>query len=124
MRSLRPFLLTLALAACTEPKKQADISETIPNLPLPPQAELLTREGGEDALKLHFRSAAAPEAVADYYRGVLNRPPWNLVSDVKAEDGSIAMYAEQQGPSLWVTVRKADGASGSFVDIAGAKAGR
>ena len=122
MRFLRPLLVTLALAACAEPKKQADISETIPNLPLPPAAELLTREGGEDALKLHFRSSVQPEAVADYYRGVLSRAPWRLVSDVTSADGSISLYAEQAGPSLWVTVRKADGAAGSFVDIAGAKA--
>jgi hypothetical protein len=124
MRPLRLLLLTLALAACTEPKKEASISETIPNLPLPPESELLSREGGVDALKLQFRSTAQPEVVADYYRGVLSRAPWTLVSDVKTEDGGIAMYAEQAGPSLWVTVRKADGASGSLVDIAGAKSRR
>jgi hypothetical protein len=33
----------------------------------------------------------------------------------------VALYAEQDGPSLWVTIRKASGASGTFVDIAGAK---
>ncbi|MEO8635335.1 MAG: hypothetical protein ABI587_08660 [Gemmatimonadales bacterium] len=124
MRPLRLLLLTLALVSCTEPKQEASISETIPNLPLPPDAELLSREGGEDALKLHFRSATPPEVVVSYYRGVLSRPPWTLVSDVKTGDGGIAMYAEQAGPSLWVTVRKADGASGSLVDIAGAKSAR
>ena len=124
MRLLHPLLLTIALAGCTEPKKQATVAEAIPNLPLPPGAELLSTEGGEEALKLHFRSTVGPEGVADYYRGVLSRPPWSLVSDQKTEDGSIAMYAEQNGPSIWVTVRKADGATGSFVDIAGAKPSR
>lgn len=123
MRFLRPLFLTLALAACAEPKKQATISETIPNLPLPPNGELLTSEGGEEALKLHFRSAEQPGAVADYYRGVLSRAPWSLVSDVTTADSVVSLYAEQAGPSLWVTVRKADGAAGSFIDIAGAKPG-
>ena len=123
MRLLRPLILTLALAACSEPKKQVDISEAIPNLPLPPAGDLISKEGGEDALKLRFRSTDSPAAVADYYRNVLSRPPWSLVSDVTAPDGVISFYAEQAGPSLWVTVRKADGAAGSFVDIAGAKPG-
>ncbi len=123
MRLLRPLVLTLVLAACSEPKKQVDISEAIPNLPLPPAGELISKEGGEDALKLHFRSTGSPADVADYYRNVLSRPPWSLVSDVTAPDGVISFYAEQAGPSLWVTVRKADGAAGSFVDIAGAKPG-
>jgi hypothetical protein len=124
MRSLRLPLLLLALAACSEPKQEATITETIPNLPLPPAAEMISREGGADALKLRFRSSMAPDSVADYYRSVFNRAPWTLVSDVKTEDGGIAMYAEQMGPSLWVTVRKAEGAAGSYVDIAGAKASR
>jgi hypothetical protein len=35
----------------------------------------------------------------------------------------VALYAEQKdGPPLWVTIRKAEGAPGSFVDLTGAKA--
>lgn len=123
MRLLRPLVLTLVLAACSEPKKQVDISEAIPNLPVPPAGELILREGGEDALKFRFRSTESPAYVADYYRSVLGRAPWTLVSDVTTADGVVSIYAEQAGPSLWVTVRKADGAAGSFIDIAGAKPG-
>ena len=36
-------VLTLVLAACSEPKKQVDISEAIPNLPLPPAPFSLLR---------------------------------------------------------------------------------
>lgn len=119
----KPLLLltVLVLAACSEPKPVAKLGETIPNLPLPPAADLISREGGEDALKLRFRSSVDPEAVATYYRSVLSKPPWRLISDTKQQDGGVALYAEQDGPPLWVTIRKADGASGTFVDLAGAK---
>lgn len=97
------------------------MGETLPNFPLPPNAELVSREGGEDALKFRFRSDLAPGQLADYYRGVLGKPPWRLVSDTPAPDGAVTLYAEQDGPPIWVSIRKAAGAAGSFVDIAGAK---
>ena len=117
-------LLLLALAAalaCSEPQKTAKLSETIPNLPAPPNADVVSREGGTDALKVRFRSSLDPDQVAAYYREVLSRAPWRLVSDTKEQDGGVALYAEQDGPPLWVTIKKADGASGTFVDLAGAK---
>lgn len=110
------------MACADPPRKQADVGETLPNLPLPPNAEVISREGGEDALKFRFKSDMDPDRLANYYRGVLSKAPWRLVSDSPAADGSLTLYAEQNGPSIWVTIRKADGAAGSFVDIAGAKA--
>ena len=119
----KPLLLLsiLALAACAEPRKGPKLSETIPNLPAPPNADVILREGGEDAIKIRFRSSLDPEQIATYYRTVLSKAPWRLVSDTKEPDGGVALYAEQDGPPLWVTIRKADGASGTFVDLAGAK---
>lgn len=123
MRRLLLVALGLGLMACAEPpKKQAQVGETLPNLPLPPNGEVISREGGEDALKFRFKSDVAPEPMLAYYRSVLGKPPWRLVSDTPSPDGAVTLYAEQNGPSIWVTIRKADGAPGSFVDIAGAKA--
>ncbi|HWA56758.1 MAG TPA: hypothetical protein VG692_05855 [Gemmatimonadales bacterium] len=121
MRTALLLSALLLVVACSEPRKLPEIGETIPNLPVPPSAQLLSREGGEDALKLQFRSTLQPDEVAAYYRDVLSKAPWSLVNDARQPDGSIAMYAEQDGPPLWVTVRKADGAAGSIVDLAGAK---
>lgn len=115
------FLSLLALAACREPQKTPQIGETLPNIPVPPSADLISREGGEDAIKLRFRSTLDPEEVATYYRNLLSKEPWRLISDTKEQDGGVALYAEQDGPPMWVTIRKASGTSGTFVDIAGAK---
>lgn len=121
MRILHAVLPLALLVACSEQPKQAQMSETLPNLLVPPNAEVVSREGGEDALKIRFRSSDEVEPVAAYYRNILSRPPWRLISDTKAQDGRIALYAEGEGPPMWVTIWKAEGAPGTFVDLAGAK---
>jgi hypothetical protein len=115
------LLVLLLLAACSEPRKEASIGETMPTVLFPPNGSLLSKQGGEDALLLRFRSSLDPDRVASYYRDVLSRPPWRLVSDTRDRDGVINLYAEQDGPPLWVTIRKATGAPGTLVDLAGAK---
>ena len=122
----RTLLVALILLATgcgdTAPRPQAKVTETIPNIPIPPDGEFLSKEVGEDALKIRFRSREEVGNVATYYRGLFARDPWKLVSDTPMQDGSIALYAEQRnGPPLWVTIRKADGAPGSFVDLLGAR---
>lgn len=116
--------MLLVLAGCSEPRKEPKLSETLPNLPAPPNSDVISREGGEDALKIRFRSSLQPDQVAAYYREVLSNTPWRLVSDTREQDGGIALYAEQDGPPIWVTIRKADGAEGTYVDLAGAKVAR
>jgi hypothetical protein len=122
MRPTRLLSVLLLLAGCSEPQKAPRLSEALPNIPVPPNSEVIAREGGEDALQIRFHSSLEPDQIATYYRGVLSRDPWRLISDTKAANGGVALYAEQQGPSLWVTIRKAEGGSGTIVELAGAKA--
>jgi hypothetical protein len=122
MRRLVLLAGVLGLAGCGDAKPpQTDILQAMPNIPLPPEASFLSREIGEEALKIRFRSIVDVDGVARYYRNVLARDPWKLVSDTPMPDGSVALYAEQTaGPPLWVTIRKAEGAPGSLVDLLGA----
>ena len=116
-------LAVLLVAACSEPRKQeASVLDVMPNIPVPPASQIIGREGGEEAVKIRFRSAMDADSVASYYRGLLGQRPWRLVSDVKSPDGTITLYAEQDGPPLWVSIRRASGSAGSFIDLAGAKA--
>src|SRR6266850_56670 len=115
MRYSAVLVVLLVLVGCSEPRKEVKLGEVLPNIPVPPNGEVVSREGGEDAIKIRFRTPASPEQVATYYRELLSREPWRLVSDVKTQDGAVALYAEQNGPPLWVTIRKAEGAPGSFV---------
>jgi len=119
-RSLLSLVLLLT-AACSEPRKQVDVSEALPTILLPPASQVIGREIGEDAVKVKFRSSWKPEDLAHYYRFQLGQPPWRLISDVKIADGTLVLYAEQDGPPLWISIRRAEGSAGSFVDLAGAK---
>ena len=105
-------LLALAaglLAGCpSERPKQPQLSEVMPNLPLPPLASVVSREGGVEALAITFRSSLIPDSMAAYYRNVLTAGVWTLVSDTRDAGGVISMYAERKGPSLWVRIRTED----------------
>jgi hypothetical protein len=115
----------LILLACgSEPPatKQPKVSQAFPNLPLPPSPELVSRSGSEDALQLTIRSPSDLAQVSEYYRGVLSNGKWRLVSDVKSPDGSTVLYAEQDGPPLWVRIWKAGDQPGTMVQLTGAVA--
>ena len=96
------------------------LSEAIPNLPLPPLATVVSRAGSEDALQITFKTPLPPDSIVAYYRGVLSSGGWSLVGDTRTADGSIALYAEQDGPPLWVTIRKDSASSGTVLSIGGA----
>ena len=111
------------LAGCpSERPKEPQLSEVMPDLPLPPLASVVSREGGADALAITFRSSLQPDSMAAYYRNVLTGGVWTLVSDTRDAGGVISMYAERNGPSLWVRIRIDSGSTGSLVTLAGAKA--
>jgi hypothetical protein len=120
--------VALLLGACGDapdpppepPPTPPKMSEAMPDVLLPPGAELLSRSGGSDAIQLTLRSDQDAARVADYYRGVLTRGEWRLVSDVTSQDGAITLYAEQDGPPLWVRVWSDSGQAGSMVQLAGA----
>jgi hypothetical protein len=116
-----PLLLLLLLAACSGDKQpDVKLADALPNVIAPPNATILSRESGVDAVKIRFRTPVSPEQIATYYRTELSKPPYTLVSDTKSDSG-IALYAEQPNkPSLWVWIGP-DGGQGSFVDVAGAQ---
>ena len=119
------LLLTgfVALSACRAdrpPEKIAAASDALPNVPLPPGATFVSRAGSADALQLVYHTDVPLGVIADYYRSVLSRGQWRLVSDTKDAAGVVSLYAEQNGPPLWIRVVPDHGANGSTVEIAGA----
>lgn len=117
----RWILLCAALGACADkPPKSPSLSEALPNVPLPPGASFVGRSGGSDALQLTVRSPNAADAVAAYYRQLLSKSPWHLVNDAKDAEGAVVLFAQQNGPPLWVRIRTAEDGRGTLVDISGA----
>jgi hypothetical protein len=116
------FIL-LVLACRSEPRHSQptlpDAAKAFPNLPLPPNPELVSRAGSADALQLTVFSPAGFDEVTELYRKMLGTEHWRLVSDKKNADGSVVLYAEQNGPPLWVRIWKL-GDRGTMVELTGA----
>lgn len=119
--TLRYAALCLALAGCADKAPTtAKLSDALPNLPLPPDATFVDRAGGPDALQITVRSPARADVVEAYYREVFARSGWRLVNDAKDSEGAIVLFAQQEGPPLWVRIRNAPDGRGSLVELSGA----
>ena len=114
----------VVLLACrSEPRDSQPppptLAKAFPTLPLPRDPELVSRAGSTDALQLTLHSPAGVDEVTEYYRTVLSNTPWRLVSDRQNPDGSTVLYAEHNGPPLWVRIWKL-GDRGTMVELTGA----
>ena len=111
----------LALVACEDKGPQAPkFSQVFPNLPLPPNASVVSRSGGADALQITLMSPVKAKDVESYYRAMLSKDGWRLVNDMRDRDGSVVLFAEQDGPPLWVRIKSTDDSVATMVELAGA----
>jgi hypothetical protein len=123
-RAFWTLLVGLAAACGSESRapKLPQLGEAFPNLPLPPKPELVSQTGSADALQLTLRSPYEMDQILNYYRSVLGTGNWRLVSDIKNRDGSVVLYAEQNGPPMWVRVWKPKSQPGTMIQLTGAVA--
>jgi hypothetical protein len=120
-------LVCWVLLACgSEPRgpKPPSVEAAFSHLPLPPQPELVSQAGSADALQLTLHSPANFTEVTEYYRNLLSTGNWRLVSDTRNADGSVALYAEQDGPPMWVRIWKSVDRAGTMVQLTGAVIGK
>ena len=114
-------MAVLALVACKDKGPQMPkVSQVFPNLPLPPDASVVSRSGSSDALQLTLMSSAKAKDVEAYYRAMLSKNGWRLVNDMRDRDGSVVLLAEQDGPPLWVRIKSTDDSVATVVELAGA----
>jgi hypothetical protein len=121
-RTFWSLLLGLVLACGSESRapKMPDFGAAFPNLPLPPEPELISQTGSADALQLTLHTPKEEDRIVEYYRYILSNGNWRLVSDIKNPDGSVVLYAEQSGPPLWARIWKPKGRPGTMVQLTGA----
>ena len=113
-------VLLLACGSEPRPPKPPEFAQAFSHLPLPPNPEIVSRGGSADALQITVRSPADVAVVTNYYRNTLSQGNWRLVSDIKSSDGSTALYAEHDGPPLWVRIWKPTDQPGTMVQLTGA----
>jgi hypothetical protein len=121
-RRLLPLACAILLACNSEPRgpKPPNVGAAFSHLPLPPEPELVSQAGSADALQLTLRSSADMSQVTGFYRKILGSSNWRLVSDQKNPDGSVVLYAEQDGPPLWVRIWQPTDRPGTMVQLTGA----
>lgn len=112
------------LVGCgSEPRSSAppppDLARAFSHLPLPPEPQLVSKTGSPDALQLSVHSPADLAEVVAFYRKELSGDRWRLVSDRQTPDGATVLYAEQNGPPLWVRIWK-PARGGTMVELTGA----
>jgi hypothetical protein len=114
-------LVCVPLIGCGEtPPKSPEMSDVFGRLPVPPQAQFVSRSGGADALQITVRTPMRPDVIATYYRTVLKSDGWKLINDAKDRGGAVVLFAQRENRPLWVRVRLDPGSGGSLVDLAGA----
>jgi hypothetical protein len=114
-------MAVLALVACKDKAPQTPkVSQVLPNLPLPPNASVVSKSGGSDALQITLISPVKVKEVEMYYRAVLSKNGWRLVNDMRDRDGAVVLLAEQNGPPLWVRIKSTDDSVATMVELAGA----
>ena len=118
---IRAGLALLVLIACRDKAPEmAKVQDVFSNLPLPPAASMVSREGGPEALKLTLMSHVRPEKVEAYYRETLSKNGWRLVSDARDAEGAVVLLAHQDGPPLWVRIKGTSDSVATMVELAGA----
>ena len=111
----------LALIGCKDKAPQTPkVSQVFPNLPLPPNASVVSKSGGTDALQITLISPVKAKDVEAYYRMMLSKNGWRLMNDMRDQDGSVVLFAEQDGPPLWVRIKSTDDSVATMVELAGA----
>ena len=121
LRSLLPLALVFLAVSCRDaPPKMARISEALPHMPLPPNPGFVSKSGSAEALQIVVTTPLTPAQALAFYRDTLGKAPWRLISDEAIPDSGRALYAERDGPPLWVTIRAAEGGTGSIVALSGA----
>ena len=122
MRYLHLALVVVALGACRPDasRQMASTAAALPFLPVPPQAEVMSRAGTPEALQITFRSKSTPGEVLNYYRVILPSSGWSLESDAEDAVGAAALYALKDGHPMWIRISQSPGMPGTIVEVSGA----
>jgi hypothetical protein len=91
-------------------------------VPIPDVARVVDTVGTADAVRVVLTIAWPPDSVAAFYRRELPKAGFRIVGDL-ADSTRIDLYAQREGPPLWVQVRPARQGNGSEYTIIGAVGG-
>ena len=109
MKTRLPFAIAalVLLVACTAKKEQAVATPNVlSGVPILANSQILDSSGTAEAEQAVLFVQLTPDSVAGIYRRYLVANGWRVVGDV-ADQAGIDLYAERQGPPLWIRIRPA-----------------
>ncbi len=118
-------LLGLALVACSvkeDARKTAPPPPVLAGVPFPAFARLTDTTRTADALRAQFLVGIPVDSLAAYYRRELPKAGFRIVGDV-TDGPRVDMYAQRDGPPLWVQMQPTRDSGITQFTIIGAVAG-
>lgn len=122
-------LLGVALAACSvkegareAAREAAPPPPVLAGVPFPATARLTDTTRTADALRAQFFVGMSVDSLAAYYRRELPKAGFRIVGDV-TDGPRVDMYAQRDGPPLWVQMQPARDSGITQFTIIGAAAG-
>ena len=109
MKTRLPFAIAalVLLVACTAKKERAVATPNVlSGVPILANSQILDSSGTAEAEQAVLFVQLTPDSVAGIYRRYLVANGWRVVGDV-ADQAGIDLYAERQGPPLWIRIRPA-----------------
>jgi hypothetical protein len=85
-------------------RKPARAPALLAGVPIPDVARVLDTTGTADAARIVLSIAWPPDSVASFYRRELPKVGFRIVGDL-ADSTGIDLYAQRDGPPLWIQVR-------------------
>ncbi len=90
------------------------------DVPILEGSDEVERSGTPEALQLVFLVPLSRDSVAAAYRRVLRQRGWRIKGDA-TDSGVVQLYAERNGPPLWIRIRDAGPGAAQYT-IIGAQA--
>ena len=120
------LLLVAALCvACERPAEQRAerdyAAKVLSGLLVFPRSSVVSVSTGQGAAQVTLSAPAPVQEVATWYRQTLRLNGWDLESDAVMKDGSLAIFAQQAGRPLWITLKANVGGPGTTYRLIGAE---
>lgn len=98
-------LFVLLAAACAGPESSRRPA-VLQDVPILAGSNVVDSVGTDETLQVRFLVGMHRDSVAAFYRRVLPQRGWRIVGDVR-EGEAMQIYAERDGPPLWIQIRSA-----------------
>ena len=119
MKPRLPFAIAafaLLVACAGKEEKPPATPNVLSGVPVLTGSQLIDTTRTPEAAGAVFFLQMPPDTVAALYRAILMANRWRIVGDLR-DQGGTDLYAEREGPPLWIQIRPAQGGATRYTLI-------